>query len=209
MASPGTIMKDTYKTIKNISQGYFRDRGSKFIAFAIPVQSESEIKDHLAGLRKEYYDARHYCYAWILGTDWSQYRINDDGEPSGSAGRPIHGQLLSSDLTNILVVIIRYFGGIKLGIPGLINAYRSATKDALENASIETRIIKDLFELKYQYPLMNDVMRIIKDEQLEQLTTKFEMECMIEISIRQKRSKPVSEKFKKIRGLSIHYLRTI
>jgi len=202
-------MKDTYKTIRDISEGYFRDKGSKFFCHAIPVADESEIKDHLARLRKQYYDARHHCYAWVLGTDYSQYRFNDDGEPSSSAGRPIYGQLLSAELTNILVVVIRYFGGVKLGIPGLINAYRSATIDALENGSIETRIINDVFELKYPYSLMNDVMRVIKDEQLEQISTKFEMECLIEVSVRKKRSEKVAEKFKKIRGLSIQYLKTI
>ena len=130
------MLDDTYKTIASTSEGIYKEKGSKFLAFAIPVVSEAEIKEHIDKIKKEYYDARHHCYAYILGADKATYRINDDGEPSGTAGRPIHGQLLSKDLTNTLVVVVRYFGGIKLGVSGLITAYKAATKDALDNAVV-------------------------------------------------------------------------
>ena len=202
------LFDDSYKTIVDHTEGFFKDRGSKFIAHAYPVKTEEDVKDILAQLRKDYYDARHHCYSYILNPDKSAYRINDDGEPSGSAGKPIHGQLLSYDLTNVLVVVIRYFGGTKLGIPGLINAYREATKDALNKADIITLTVNEYFKIEYEYPLMGNVMRIIKDENLEQINTQFEINCKIEMRVRKNDYPRIAEAFGKIHGVGFKHLRT-
>ncbi len=199
---------DTYRTITKESDGYFRDRGSKFYAFAYPVESEEEIKAHLDALRKKYYDARHHCYAWQLGAEKTSYRINDDGEPSSSAGKPIFGRIMSHDLTNILIVVIRYFGGAKLGIPGLINAYKIAAEEAIEKNHIKTRTINEIFELKYEYPIMNDVMRIIKDDNVKMIFQEFEMTCRIHISIRRSESEQLKQKLLTIRKLDVTHLYT-
>jgi len=203
------LFDDNYNEIETESEGLFKDKGSKFIARAFPVFHEEEVKPILDQLRKEYYDARHHCYAYILNPDKSAYRTNDDGEPSGSAGKPIHGQLLSHDLTNILVVVIRYFGGTKLGIPGLINAYKSATKDAIDNNTIVQKTVKDVYSLKFEYPLMNVVMRFIKDEDLETLKNVFELSCYMEIAVRKSESERVLELMNNIYGLEVKYLNTI
>ena len=158
-------------------------------------------------LRKEYYDARHHCYSYILGADKKRYRINDDGEPSGSAGKPIHGQLLSHDLTNILVVVIRYFGGTKLGIPGLINAYKTATREAIANTDIIAKTVNDVYSIEFEYPMMQAAMKFIKDEPVKQLLTKFEISCYIEISVRKSESENIFDKLKAIYGLKTKLLR--
>jgi len=202
------LFEDTYKTIENISEGLFKDRGSKFIAHAIPVNKESQVKEHLSALRKKYHDARHHCYAYQLGFDKSSYRINDDGEPSGTAGKPIFGQILSHDLTNILIVVVRYFGGTKLGIGGLINAYKTSAKDALNNAKIIEKTINEVYEIIYDYPIMNTVKKIIKEENIMQTSQKFDLNCKIIFSIRKNNSLRIYEKFKKIKGLKINYLHT-
>jgi len=202
------LFDDSYKTIVNHSEGFFKDRGSKFISHAYPVKTEEDVKDILAQLRKDYYDARHHCYSYILNPDKSAFRINDDGEPSGSAGKPIHGQLLSYDLTNTLVVVIRYFGGTKLGIPGLINAYREATRDALNQTEIITKTINEYFQIEYEYPLMGNVMRIIKDENLEQINTQFEISCKIEMRVRKNDYQRITDSFGKIHGVKLKHLRT-
>ena len=202
------LFDDSYKTIVNHSEGFFKDRGSKFISHAYPVKTEEDVKEILAQLRKDYYDARHHCYSYILNPDKSAFRINDDGEPSGSAGKPIHGQLLSYDLTNTLVVVIRYFGGTKLGIPGLINAYREATRDALNQTEIITKTINEYFQIEYEYPLMGNVMRIIKDENLEQINTQFEISCKIEMRVRKNDYQRIADEFGKIHGVKLKHLRT-
>jgi uncharacterized YigZ family protein len=202
------LFDDSYKTIVNHSEGFFKDRGSKFISHAYPVKTEEDVKEILAQLRKDYYDARHHCYSYILNPDKSAFRINDDGEPSGSAGKPIHGQLLSYDLTNILVVVIRYFGGTKLGIPGLINAYREATRDALNQTEIITKTINEYFQIEYEYPLLGNVMRIIKDENLEQINTQFEISCKIEMRVRKNDYQRIADEFGKIHGVKLVHLRT-
>ena len=202
------MFENTYKTITKVSKGLFKDRGSKFIAIACPVKKEEDVKFKLAELRKEYHDARHHCYAYQLGFDKSAYRVNDDGEPSSAAGKPIYGQILSKDLTNILIVVVRYFGGTKLGVSGLINAYRSAARDALDNNIIIKKTVNEIYELSFDYPLMNDVMRILKDEKLEQLSQKFELSCSLTFSVRKNDAIRVQEKFKKMHGLEIKYLRT-
>ena len=202
------LFEDTYKTIENISEGLFKDRGSKFIAHAIPVNNESQVKEHLSALRKIYHDARHHCYAYQLGFDKSSYRINDDGEPSGTAGKPIFGQILSHDLTNILIVVVRYFGGTKLGLGGLINAYKTSAKDALNNAKIIKKTINEVYEIIYDYPVMNAVKKIIKEENITQVSQKFDLNCKIKFLIRKSNSSRIYEKFMKIKGLKINYLHT-
>jgi uncharacterized YigZ family protein len=202
------LFEDTYKTISARSEGIYKEKGSKFIAVAIPVLTENDVKDALAMLRKEYYDARHHCYAYILGFDKSAYRINDDGEPSGTAGRPIHGQLLSKDLTNTLVVVIRYFGGTKLGVSGLINAYKTATKEALEDAVILEKIVHDIYEISFDYLQMNDVMKLLKDENLHQFNQQFETTCRLQFSVRKNDSSRLYENMRKIENLKICFVRT-
>jgi uncharacterized YigZ family protein len=203
------LFEDTYKTIDSISEGVYKEKGSKFIAEAIPVKDEDEVKIRLAELRKKYHDARHHCYAYRIGFEKDIFRTNDDGEPSGTAGKPIYGQLLSKDVTFVLVVVVRYFGGTKLGVSGLINAYRTATREALEIADIKTKVIQDVYEINYPYEVMNDVMKIMKDAQLKQLSQTFELNCRIEFCVRKKDSTNLYEQFSKINKLSIKYLRTI
>ena len=175
---------DTYKTIDKDSEGFFKDRGSKFIALAFPVDSESKVQEYRALLRKKYHDARHHVYAFYIGKDQALYRSSDDGEPTNSSGPPILGQIRSFGLTNILIVVVRYFGGTKLGIPGLINAYKSAAADAIENANIVTKTITKKISLEFKYPAMNKVMRIVKDPDVKIERQEFLENCFLDISIR-------------------------
>ena len=175
---------DTYKSISAPSKGIYKELGSKFLAFAYPVETEEEIKQILAALRKEYFDARHHCYAWRLGLTGEPFRMNDDGEPSSTAGRPIHGQLLSRELSDILVVVVRYFGGVKLGVPGLIRAYKTATQDALDNAAVIEKIAGEHFTLKFGYLQMNDVMKVLKDMGITPLKQSFDLDCTLEVRVR-------------------------
>ena len=200
------LFSDEYKTITEPVQGSFRDKGSRFLAFAFPVVSEQEIKLHLETLRKQYYDATHHCYAYVLGFDKSAYRVNDYGEPSGTAGRPIHGQILSNDLTNTLIVVVRYYGGTNLGVPGLIHAYKSASAEAISNAAIVTKIVKEVYQVEYPYEVMNDVMKIVKEEVLEVINNEFGMKCVIRLAIRHSESERVKSRFSKINQLTINYL---
>jgi uncharacterized YigZ family protein len=194
-----TVQKDTYKTIMKPSpEVLFKDRGSKFIGYAIPVTSEEEIKEHLGQLRKLHHSASHWCYAWQLGKEYEKYRANDDGEPSNSAGMPIYGQLQSFDVTCILVVVVRYFGGTKLGVGGLIKAYKTAAQFALKASVIVERTIDEDFLLKFDYPEMNRVMRIIKDENLTIKRQKMELDCEITISVRRKDSERIFQIFENI-----------
>lgn len=201
------VSGDTYITVSKASQGAFRDKGSRFLAFAYPVSSEEEIKERLAALRKEYFDARHHCYAYCLGPDKSIYRINDDGEPSGSAGRPIFGQLQSKDLTNVLVVVIRYFGGVKLGIPGLINAYRTATREALDANILITLTVNEYHQVHFGYEKMNDVMRTLKDPGIVITNQEFDNRCILEFYVRQSASAKIISALEKIEGVSVVFLR--
>jgi len=188
--------KDTYKTLSRPSlETLFKDRGSKFYGYAFPVTSEEEIKIHLEQLKKNHHSARHWCYAWQLGKQYESYRSNDDGEPSNSAGLPIYGQLQSFDLTNTLVVVVRYFGGTKLGVGGLVQAYKSAAKMALEASTIIKKTIDEEFSLKFNYPEMNTVMRIIKDENIKVHSQKMELHCEMKISVRKKEAMRIFEIF--------------
>ncbi len=202
------LFDDTYRTIVNRSEGIYKEKGSKFISIALPVKEENEVKSALEQLRKEYYDARHHCYAYTIGFDKSSWRTNDDGEPSGTAGRPIHGQIQSHDLTNVLIVVVRYFGGIKLGVSGLINAYKTATADALSNAEIIERTVDEIYELRFNYEAMNEIMKIVKDDGLQLLSTQFDLECNLSYRIRKRDADRVNEKFRKTHGSKVIYLRS-
>ncbi len=189
--------KDTYKTIvKPSKEVLFKEKGSKFFGLAFPVEDEEAVKECLENIKKEHYNARHWCYAWQLGKDYSSYRVNDDGEPSNSAGMPIYGQLQSFDVTNVLVVVVRYFGGTKLGVGGLIQAYKTAAQMALETSKIVERTIDENFVLRFDYPEMNVVMRIIKEEDLSITDQKMELDCEIVISVRKKEAERIFELFK-------------
>lgn len=196
-------MKDTYKTIAKKSEGYFKDKGSKFLAYAFPVNSEEETKILLDQLKKEHHNARHHCYAWRLGKEEITFRANDDGEPSSTAGKPILGQLLSFDVTNVFLVVVRYFGGTLLGTSGLINAYKTAASDALSKAKIITRTIEFKYQLHFTYPLMNDVMTILKQENLNIIDTQFEIECDLVFAVRKSDSKRIHEIFRNFYGVEI------
>jgi len=177
-------LQDQYRSIAAPSEGLFKDNGSRFIALAYPVETEEEVKSIVAGLRKEYHDARHHCYAYRLGYKGDVWRASDDGEPSGSAGRPILGQIDSLGLSDILVVVVRYFGGIKLGIPGLIRAYKTSTADALSSAQIVDKIASRHFQLQFDYLSMNAVMKVLKDMDLPQRAQEFGESCSLQTSVR-------------------------
>ena len=195
---------DSYKTIIQASkEGLFKDRGSKFYGYAFPVTNEEEIKEKIELLKKQHYNARHWCYAWQLGKNYDHYRANDDGEPSNSAGMPIYGQLQSFNVTNILVVVVRYFGGTKLGVGGLIKAYKNAAKLALENSIIIYKTIDEVFLIKFEYPEMNTIMRIIKDENISIINQKMELDCQFIISIRKKEAIRIFKIFENTYKVSI------
>ena len=176
---------DKYRSVAAPSQGLFKDNGSRFIAFAYPVESEEEVRAIVSGLRKEYHDARHHCYAYRLGYKGDVFRSSDDGEPSGSAGRPILGQIDSAGLSDVLVVVVRYFGGIKLGIPGLIRAYKSATADALASAPLTDKVAGRLYRIDFDYLAMNDVMKVLKDMDLQARSQEFgSQRCSLETRVR-------------------------
>jgi len=188
---------DTYHTIESPSkETLFKDRGSKFFGYAFPVVSEKEVKTHIEILKKQHHTARHWCYAWQLGKEYQKYRANDDGEPSNSAGMPIYGQLKAFNVTNILVVVVRYFGGTKLGVGGLINAYRSSASLALKNSEIIEKTINKEFLIQYEYPEMNTVMRIIKEERIHIINQQMGMNCQLTIAVREKEAKRVFSIFK-------------
>ena len=197
------MCNDIYKTISSQSEGFYKDKGSKFYAFAYPVYSEEEVKEIQKKLRKKYHDARHHCYAFRLGADKKTFRSSDDGEPANSSGPPILGQIQSKDLSNILIVVVRYFGGTKLGIPGLIKAYRTAALDAINNAKIISKTENTVFKIDFDYAVMNSVMRIIKEEKLELLNQKSDLTCEITLSVRKKDVSFIIEKFKKINNLKV------
>lgn len=197
---------DTYQTLKASSEGIFRDRGSKFIAYASRVFSEEDVKEELEIVKKEHPKARHHCYSYRLGMDKNRYRANDDGEPSGTAGRPILGQIDSFGLTNVLVVVVRYFGGTKLGVPGLINAYKTATIDALEAGEIEERTVDVLLEVQFDYSVMNAVMQLVKRIDCEVLFKEFEVGAVIRLAVRRDLSERMMEEFEGMEGVELEVL---
>ncbi|QPH40283.1 IMPACT family protein [Pedobacter endophyticus] len=203
------LFDDSYKTIQSPSEGIFRDRGSKFIAYAYPIRSEDQVKPILTHLKAEHAKARHWCYAYRLTPDRSVFRINDDGEPSGTAGRPILNCLLSADITNVLVVVVRYFGGTLLGVPGLINAYKNASLEALASANVITKTINDVYEITFNYLQMNHVMKLVKDENLDVLKQQFDVDCLLRIEIRKAQLNHVLARFDKLENVKQKYIQTI
>ena len=196
-------MEDKYLTINAPSEGLYKEKGSKFIAFAVPVSNVEQIKTILEEKRKEHHDARHVCYAYILGVDKADYRSNDDGEPSGTAGRPILVSLLSAGVTNVLIAVVRYFGGTKLGTSGLINAYKVASADALENAEIIEKTVDEEIHISFDYLVMNDVMKIIKDVAPQVMSQQFDNNCNMVLSIRKGDAPNLIERLKKVESLII------
>ncbi len=200
-------IKDTYKTISKTSEGdVFKDRNSKFYGFAFPVTTETQVKNHIETLKKQHYSARHWCYAYQIGTENIRHRANDDGEPNNSAGMPIYGQIQSFELTNILIVVVRYYGGTKLGVGGLINAYRTGAQLALEAAEIIEKTIDKKFQLKFEYKNMSKVMRMLKENQAEITNQTLEHDCMLEISVRKRDGNKVFELFSTFFGVEIREL---
>lgn len=202
------LFEDKYRTIKAPAEGIFRDKGSKFIAYAYPFYQEEKLKEMIADLKNQHPKARHWCYAYRLTPDRSVFRINDDGEPSGTAGRPILNTLLSHDVTNILVVVVRYFGGSLLGVPGLINAYKSATEEALVQAEIIEKRVQDIYEIHFEYAQMNDVMSVIKEEQLESYEHQFDLSCSLTLAINQSEVNKILTRFENITPIKINYLKS-
>jgi uncharacterized YigZ family protein len=197
-------IEDTYKTIETIPEStLFKDKNSKFYGYAFPVKTEEDVKKQLAHLKKEHHTARHWCYAYQIGTETIVYRANDDGEPNNSAGMPIYGQIQSFEATNILIVVVRYFGGIKLGIGGLINAYKTAAQMILESSKIIEKTINKEFLISFDYKNMNKVMRIIKEKQIKIINQKLELDCQITISVRKKEAQMVYETFNNIFEINI------
>ena len=191
-------MTDEYKTISGTSEGYYTEKRSKFLAFAHHVEDVAEVKDIVAGYRKKYYDARHVCYAYMLGPERLEFRANDDGEPSSTAGKPILGQINSNELTNILIVVVRYYGGVNLGTSGLIVAYREAAADALAHANVETRQVEEIVKYTFAYPKMNDVMRIVKDMNPRIVSQTYDNTCEIVLSIRKSEAEQLKSKLAKL-----------
>ena len=203
------MFEDSYKVVTMPGEGLYKEKGSKFFAEAFPVHSEAEVKAKVAEIKKKYFDAKHHCYAFIIGPDKSCYRSSDDGEPSGTAGKPILNQILSKDLTNVCVVVTRYFGGQLLGVPGLINAYKTSAREALDNCGVMEKTVDEVYSVSFGYPLLNEVVRILKEENLEQRNTKFELDCYLEIAVRKSISNKIVDKLDRIYGVEVNYLKTI
>jgi len=199
---------DTYKTVVTYSQGIYKEKGSRFIAMAYPVTSREEIKSILAKIRKEHFNAKHHCYAYMLGLKRLTWRVNDDGEPSGTAGKPILGQINSYNLTNIIIVVSRYFGGTLLGVSGLINAYRAAAATAIKNAEITEQTIQEFYELTFPYSSANDVMRIIKEENAGQSHQNFDLTCSIIVNFRLSAGSRILDRFSRIEDLKYKHIDT-
>ena len=194
------MIEDQYKTIDNtiIGEGYYTEKRSKFLAFAHHIESVDEVKEIVAVYRRKYYDARHCCYAYMLGPERTEFRANDDGEPSSTAGKPILGQINSAELTDVLIVVVRYYGGVNLGTGGLIVAYRTAAADAIANAKIEIRQVEEMVKYDFTYPMMNDVMHIIKEIQPKIIDQKFDNTCSITLSIRKSEAEQLKSRLKKL-----------
>ena len=197
------MQEDSYKTLSSISEGIYTEKRSKFIAIAIPVRTLEEIKMHLEQYQKKYYDARHVCYAYMLGHERLNFRSNDNGEPSGTAGKPILGQINSNELTDILIIVVRYFGGIKLGTSGLIVAYKAAAAEAIANATIIEKTVDDDICVAFEYPFMNDVMRIVKEEEPEILEQSYDMDCLMKLRIRRSMMPKMRARLEKVETLRV------
>ena len=200
------MAQDSYKTIARPAETTYRQLSSKFLVYAYPVETEAEIKEHLDALRKRWFDATHHCYAWRLGPHGEQFRANDDGEPSSTAGKPILGQLLSQEVTNCLVVVVRYFGGTKLGVPGLIAAYKESTALVLSECEIVERTVDVVMDVSFSYIAMNDVMRIVKDMQPKVINQVFDNLCTMTLSIREGDSEQLIGRLEKVDGATVEVL---
>ena len=197
-------IKDTYNTIENAVENIlFKEKNSKFIGYAYPITSENEVKTHIENLKKDHFSARHWCYAYQIGTETFKFRANDDGEPSNSAGMPIYGQIQSFEITNVLIVVVRYFGGIKLGVGGLISAYKTTAQLTLEEANIIEKTIDKHFKITFDYKNMNKVMRIIKEKNIDIVNQKMELNCEIEIATRKKNAKQIFDIFSTLYEIDI------
>lgn len=201
------MFEDIYKEVQNPSSGTYKEKGSKFISYSYPVYTEKDIKDKIEEVKKIEHSARHYCYAFVLHPDKSFQRASDDGEPSSTAGRPILGQILSNDLTNILIIVVRYFGGVKLGISGLIRSYKTAAANAIINSKIITKTLKEQFEVCFEYTQMNDVMRLVKEFDLEVVKTDFQIDCKLIFAVPKSKSLDVEDTFKKNHEITIEYIK--
>jgi len=204
-----SLFEDTYRTIEKSAEGIFRDKGSKFISYAYPFTTEDQLKEIIADLKTLHPKARHHCWAYRIGPDRTVYWLNDDGEPSGTAGRPILNVLLSQDVTNIIVVVVRYFGGTLLGVPGLINAYKTATQEVLSAVEIVEKTVNDIYKIEFDYLAMNDVMRVVKEENITVSKQVFDNTCYMEIEVRKMQVNSVITRFDKIDNCKLSYLRTI
>lgn len=196
-------MDDTYRTIRDLSEGYYTEKRSRFLSFALPVRTPDEVKTQVDAYRKKYYDARHICWAYMLGPDRTTFRANDDGEPSSTAGKPILGQINSNNLTDILIIVVRYFGGIELGTSGLIVAYRTAAAEAIAAAHIEERSVDETITITFEYPHLNSVMRIVKEDKPDVLAQSFELTCEMTLRIRQSRMDALKSRLLKVDSLRI------
>ncbi len=194
---------DTYFSLQGSCEGLYKEKGSKFIARGFAVENEDEVKDILTSLREEYYDARHVCYAYRLGETGEVFRINDDGEPSGTAGKPIYGQLLSYELKDVLLVVVRYFGGTKLGVSGLIQAYKQASREAIESGVIIEKMIKKQIRIRFSYELMNVVMRMLRDVEIEKMDQFYEEQCEIVLEVRRSLSDSLYNRLSQVYGLEV------
>ncbi|MEO6523204.1 MAG: YigZ family protein [Mucilaginibacter sp.] len=203
------LFEDTYLTITEPGESIFRDRGSKFMGFVYPIKSDSDIKAIVAQLKSEHPKANHHCWALRISPDRSVFRVNDDGEPSGTAGRPILNTLLSHNLTNIAVVVVRYFGGTLLGVPGLINAYKVATEEALKSVKIIEKTVNDVYQISFNYLQMNDVMKVIKSENLNLIEQRFDTDCLVKIEVRKSQVEKVMGLLHHITGVKIKWVSTL
>jgi len=203
------LFDDTYLTIEAPSEGIFKDRGSKFLSYAYPINNDASLKDHLTQLRAQHPKANHHCWAMRLTADRSVFRVNDDGEPAGTAGRPILNTLLSHNLTNLAVVVVRYFGGTLLGVPGLISAYKTATEEALKQATIVERTVNDVYTIKFDYLQINDIMRMIKEDRLDIIDQSLNNNCSIRVSIRKMQVNQTLAKLNKLNGVTATFEYTL
>ena len=206
METPENIIRDSYRSISGPAEGLFKDNGSRFISFTFPVETEDEVKSIVGDLKKKYHDARHHCYAYRLGYLGDRFRANDDGEPSSSAGRPILGQIDSKGLSDVLVVVVRYFGGIKLGVPGLIRAYKTSTAEALEKAGSVEKVAGKWFRVSFGYEAMNSVMKILKDMDLRQQGQDFGSECSLRTWVRLSAENDFRSRMEKVENCHINEL---
>jgi uncharacterized YigZ family protein len=199
-------MSDIYKTVSGVSEGYITEQRSKFISYALPVKTPEEVKEKVDAFRKQYYDARHVCWAYMLGLERLQYRVNDDGEPSSTAGKPILGVINSNELTDILIVVVRYFGGVKLGTSGLIVAYRAAAQDAIAHAEIIEKTVDEEITIVCEYTFINGVMKIIKEEKTQVISQLFDIDCTIKLRVRKSEAQQLKEKLLKVESVQLNPL---